>query len=53
MSSTAAQYTRELRVLVMMFNVTFNNISVISWRSYLLVKKTRVPGDNHRPAASH
>ena len=53
MSSTAAQYTRELMVLVMMFNVTFNNISVISWRSYLLVKKTRVPGDNHRPAASH
>ena len=50
MSSTAAQYARGLRVLVMMFNVTFNNISVISWRSYLLVKET---GGNHRPAASH
>ena len=25
---------------VMVFNATFNNISVISWRSVLLVKKT-------------
>jgi hypothetical protein len=24
----------------MVFNVTFNNISVISWRSFLLVEKT-------------
>ena len=32
---------------------TFNNISVISWRSVLLVKDTGVPGENHRPAASH
>ena len=31
------------------FNATFNNISVISWRSVLLVeKKTGVPGENHR-----
>ena len=37
----------------MVFNATFNNISVISWRSVLLVEKTRVPGENHRPAASH
>jgi hypothetical protein len=35
---------------VMMFNATFNNISVISWKSVLLVEETRV---NHRPAASH
>jgi hypothetical protein len=35
------------------FNVTFNNISVISWRSVLLVKETRVPRENHRPVASH
>jgi len=32
---------------------TFNNISVISWRSVLLVEKTGVPGENHRPVASH
>jgi len=29
------------------------NISVISWRSVLLVEETRGPGENHRPAASH
>ena len=27
----------------MVFNATFNNISVISWRSVLLVKETGVP----------
>jgi hypothetical protein len=31
----------------MVFNATFNNISVISWRSVLLVEKTGVPGENH------
>ena len=36
----------------MVFNVTFNNISVLSWRSFLLVEETGVPGENHRPAAS-
>jgi hypothetical protein len=30
----------------MEFNTTFNNISVISWRSGLLVEKTGVPGEN-------
>jgi len=29
------------------------HISVISWRSVLLVEGTRVPKENHRPAASH
>ena len=37
----------------MVFNATFNNISVISWRSVLLVEETRVPGENHRLAASY
>ena len=37
----------------MVFNATFNNISVISWRSVLLVEETGVPGENHRPAACH
>jgi hypothetical protein len=40
-------------VRVMVFNTTFNNISVISWRQVLLVEETGVPGENHRPAASH
>jgi len=26
------------------FNITFNNISAISWRSVLLVEETGVPG---------
>jgi hypothetical protein len=37
----------------MVFNATFNNISVISWRSVLLAEETRVSGENHRSAASH
>ena len=36
----------------MMLNSTFNNISVISWRSVLLVGETRVPEENHRPTSS-
>ena len=35
------------------YNAIFNNISVISWRSVLLVKETGLPGENHRPVASH
>jgi hypothetical protein len=37
----------------MVFNATFNNISAISWQSVLLVEDTGVPGENHRPTASH
>jgi hypothetical protein len=37
----------------MVSNATFNNISIISWRSVLLVEETGVPGENHRPVASH
>ena len=40
-------------VRVLVFNATFNNNSVISWRSVLLVEETGVPGENHRPVASH
>ena len=36
--------------LVMAFNATFSNISVILWWSVLLVEET---GENHRPVASH
>jgi hypothetical protein len=31
-------------VCLMVFNATFNNISVISWRSVLLVEETGGPG---------
>jgi hypothetical protein len=37
----------------MVFNATFNNISVISWRSALLVEETGEPGENHWHVASH
>jgi hypothetical protein len=39
-------------VRVMEFNATFNNISVISWWSVLLVEKSRVSEEN-RHAADH
>ena len=37
----------------MVFNTTFNNISVISLRSVLLVEETGVHGENQRLVASH
>ena len=37
---------------LMVLSATFNNISVISWWSVLLVEETGVPGENHRPFAS-
>jgi hypothetical protein len=36
-----------------MFNATFNNISIISWQSVLLVEETDVHGGNHLSVASH
>jgi hypothetical protein len=38
---------------LMVLNATFNSISVISWRSVLLVEETGGPGEIHRPVASH
>jgi hypothetical protein len=38
---------------LMVFNTTFNNFSVISWWSVLLVEEIGVPGETHRPVASH
>ena len=36
-------FQEELRVMVMVFNATFNNISVISWPSVLLVEEAEDP----------
>jgi hypothetical protein len=33
-----------------MFNATVNNISVISWRSVVLLEDAGVSEDKHRPA---
>ena len=37
------------KVCLMVLNASFNNISVTSWRSVLLVEETRRPGENNRP----
>jgi hypothetical protein len=37
----------------MVLNATFNNISVISWQSVLLVEETTVPREIGQPVASH
>jgi hypothetical protein len=37
----------------MVFNATFNYLSVISWRSVLLEEETKVLGENRRSVASH
>jgi hypothetical protein len=38
---------------VMMFNTTFNNISVNLWWSVSLVEETRAPWDKQQPAVNH
>jgi hypothetical protein len=35
----------------MVFKTTFNNISVISWWSVLLVEEIGIPGKNHQHVA--
>ena len=54
-SISCSQVEDSTRWLVrfMVFKVTFNNISDISWWSVLLVEETGGPGENHRPVASH
>ena len=44
-----------LRAMVMVFNDTFNNISVTSilWPSALLVEETGLPRESYRPVACH
>jgi hypothetical protein len=37
----------------MVLNATFNNISVISWRSVLLLEETGEPRENHRPVVTY
>jgi len=46
-------FEKRVRVRVMVFNATFNNISAITWRSVLLVEETGGSEENHRPIASH
>ena len=39
-------YQPEVRIRVFVFDATFNNISITSWRSGLLVEESGVPGEN-------
>jgi hypothetical protein len=41
------------RLEFMVFNATFNNISVISWWSVLLMEETGIPRENHPLVASN
>ena len=45
-------YRSKNKLMIIVFNATFNDISVISWRTVSLVEETGIPGENHRPAAS-
>ena len=38
---------KRLRIKVIVLYVTFNNVSVISWRSVLLIEETGVHGEKH------
>ena len=40
-------FDKGLWIWFMVYDSTFNNISVIWWRSVLLVEETGVPGENH------
>ena len=40
-------------LFLLVFNTTFNNISVISWQSVLLVEETGESGENYRPVTRH
>jgi hypothetical protein len=42
-----------IMIMIMVFNATFNTISVITWGSVLLMGETGVPGENHRRVAGH
>ena len=46
-------YKCKYLVWFMVYNATFNNISVILWWLVLKVEETVVPGENHRPITSH
>jgi len=51
--SISYQKTYDMRVRLMVLNATFNNISVISWLSVLLVEVIGVPGEHNRLNACH
>jgi hypothetical protein len=53
LSTCTCNGCNNLGAMAMVSNATFNDISVISWWSVLLVEETGIPGEIHRPTASH
>jgi len=53
LSCVEATLTSLLHVSGVVFNAIFNNISIISWLSVLLVEETGVLNESYRPTASH
>ena len=51
-SEIANIFGQVVSVRFVVFNASFNNITVIWW-SVFFRKETRVPGENRRSAASH
>ena len=41
------------KMMILVLNATFSNISAISWRPVLVVEEAGVPGENHRPWAGN
>jgi hypothetical protein len=52
-NTTGAISDGQKRVGVMVFDATFNNISVILRRSVLVVEETGEPGEKHQPVESY
>jgi hypothetical protein len=52
-SFTSVDITYNKNTIQFLNNASFNNISIISWQSVLLVEETGGPGENHWPVASH
>jgi hypothetical protein len=40
-----------VKLVDLIFNSTFSNISAISWRPVLVVEEAGIPAENHRPWA--
>ena len=50
---SVSQYFDDFRISIVVFDATFNNISIVSWQSLLLVVETGVSEQNHRPVANN
>ena len=44
--------SKDERYGILLFNIIFDNISVITWQLVLLVEKTKISSENQRPVAS-